>query len=137
MTSLLFDTSVLICHLRAEDPRCTSYIDQVAHGALGGVVAAISAGELYAGETLDADGESVLEALMSAFAVIPADQTICTQAGRLLRQFRRSHGMGLIDAVIAATALTVDCPLLTLNVRHFHFIPGVVVINPLLGTHPV
>ncbi len=136
MTSLLFDTSVLICHLRGEHPGCTRYVDQVAGGKLGGVIAAISAGELYAGESLDARGEAMLEALMSAFAVIPADQAVCIEAGRLVRQFRRSHGMGMIDAIIAATALSVDCPLLTLNARHFHFIPGVLVINPLIGTGP-
>lgn len=40
-------------------------------------------------------------------------------AGRLLSRFRASHGLELGDALMAATSITHQVPLWTLNVRHF------------------
>ncbi len=132
MTTLLFDTSVFICHLRGEDNHCTDYVQQVASRTLRGMISVVTVAELYAGEKITEDEEAVLDSLMKPFQVTDVDSEISMQAGRLVRQWRRSHGMGLLDAVIAATALTEGVPVLTLNAKHFYFIPGLVMINPVV-----
>ena len=40
----------------------------------------------------------------------------------LLRRYRLSYGLLIADAFIAATAFTVDCPLVTKNQRDYRFI---------------
>jgi predicted nucleic acid-binding protein len=132
VTTLLFDTSVFICHLRGEDNHCTDYVQQVASRTLRGMISVVTVAELYAGEKITEDEEAVLDSLMKPFQVTDVDSEISMQAGRLVRQWRRSHGMGLLDAVIAATALTEGVPVLTLNAKHFYFIPGLVMINPVV-----
>ena len=86
--------------------------------------------ELYAGEKLSEDGERIVDSLIQPFQTVDVGSDISIQAGRLVRRWRRSHGIGIIDAVIAATALVEEVPVLTLNAKHFHFIPGLVVLNP-------
>ena len=133
MTTLLFDTSVFICHLRGEDDRCTDYLQQVASGELTGIVSVLTLTELYAGEKLSQDGERIVDSLVQPFQTVDVGSDIAVQAGRLVRRWRRSHGIGAIDALIAATALVEEIPVITLNAKHFSFIPGLVVLNPLAG----
>lgn len=132
VSRLLFDTSVFICHLRGEDPRCTDYVQQVASGTLSGLLSVVTIAELYAGEKITDSEEAVLDSLMKPFQVIDVDSDISMQAGRLVRRWRRSHGMGLVDALITATALTEEVPVLTLNAKHFNFVPGLLMINPVV-----
>lgn len=130
MTTLLFDTSVLISHLRGEDEHCTKYVQQVAQGTLTGIISVLTITELYAAERLSEDGEHIVDSLILPFLAIDVESDISMQAGRLVRRWRRSHGIGVIDALIAATALTEEVPIVTLNTKHFKFIPGLVVLNP-------
>jgi predicted nucleic acid-binding protein len=44
---------------------------------------------------------------------------IATRGGLLRRDYGRSHGVGLNDALIGATALEMRLQLLTLNVKHY------------------
>ena len=130
MTTLLFDTSVFICHLRGEADRCTDYLQQVASGTLDGMISVVTIAELYAGEKITESDEAVLDSLIKPFQVVDVDTEMSIQAGRLVRQWRRSHGIGLVDALIAAAALIEQVPVLTLNTKHFYFIPGLITINP-------
>lgn len=130
MTTLLFDTSVFICHLRGEDQRCTAYLEQVASGTLDGMISVVTVAELYAGENITEKEEVILDSVMKPFQVTDITAQISMQAGRLVRRWRRSHGLGLLDALIATTALIEEVPVLTLNAKHFYFIPGLVTLNP-------
>ena len=51
------------------------------------------------------------------------DLTVALRAAELLRIYNRSHGVGAVDAVIAATAQVHDLPLVTLNLEHFPMFP--------------
>ena len=59
------------------------------------------------------------EALMRGLRWVPVDEEIARRAGTLGRRWRRSHGLGTMDLVIAATAQSVDARLGTSNVRHY------------------
>jgi hypothetical protein len=45
-------------------------------------------------------------------------------AGILKRDFGKSHGVGLADAILAATAQAEGAELATLNVKHYPMIKG-------------
>ena len=42
----------------------------------------------------------------------------------LLRGYRLSHGLLIADALIAATALSLDTSFVTKNQRDYHFVAG-------------
>jgi predicted nucleic acid-binding protein len=64
------------------------------------------------------------EALMRAIGWVPLGEQIARRAGRLGRDFRRSHGLATADLVIGATAQELGAELATSNVRHFPMFPG-------------
>jgi len=68
------------------------------------------------------------EYLENALVLLPVDGSVATRFGRLKAVM---EGGGLakadFDLMIAATALTRDLTLATLNLRHFDGIPGLVV----------
>lgn len=103
----------------------------MADSSLDGIISVATIAELYAGDKVRSEHEDIIHALLAPFDVVVIDPEISAEAGRLPRQWRQSHGLGLIDALIAATGLSQGVPVVTLNAKHFHFIPGFVVINPL------
>ena len=68
------------------------------------------------------------ERFLQRFQVHPIIEQISTTAFRLIREYRLSHGLLIPDALIAATALGLDCELLTKNHRDFRFIKGLQLI---------
>ncbi len=60
------------------------------------------------------------ERLLQALRWAPVDERVSRDAGELGRRFRRSHAhIGVADLLIAATCLSLDAALATMNVRHF------------------
>ena len=51
------------------------------------------------------------------------NETIGVVALDLIKNYHHSHGLGIPDALIAATALTEEIVLYTKNVKHFQMIP--------------
>jgi predicted nucleic acid-binding protein len=112
---VLFDTSVLIAHLRG-DRRATDLLVSVpTMERLASVLARVEIeGGMRSGERVSVAG------LMDGMRLVSVTDAIARRAGEHLRRFRRSHsGIDLVDYVVAATAEAYDVPLLTLNVRHF------------------
>ena len=65
-----------------------------------------------------------VEELLARFYIINLDPSITSRAVELVRLYRLSHGLQIPDALIAATALELNQPLVTKNFRHFRFITG-------------
>lgn len=57
-------------------------------------------------------------------AIMPLNEDISTQATSLVKQFALSHSLYMADALIAATALYHQMPLMTGNDKHFGIVPG-------------
>src|SRR4051812_12730 len=95
---LLLDTDVLIDYLR-ERPESVQFVETLESRA---VLSVITVAELYAG-VRDGQERAELESFVQRSVLIDLDEQICTAAGLLLRQYRKSHGVGLADALIAAT----------------------------------
>ncbi len=63
-----------------------------------------------------------LEQFLRRFRILKIDEKISDRAVELLQQYRLSHGLLIADALIAATALSWDCPLASKNQRDYRFI---------------
>lgn len=119
LNSILVDTDVLIDFLRGYDQAVT-FIDEFSpHIILSPIVVA----ELYAGVKGTRE-LNVLNNFVSLFRVVPIDSEIAKKAGLFKRDFGKSHGVGLADAILAATAEKENAGLKTLNVKHYPMIKG-------------
>ena len=115
--SILLDTDVLIDFLRGHGPAVSFLESNADHIILSSIVVA----ELYAGvRGGEKDRErTVLENLLSLFRVVPVSRDIAKLGGLYKRDYGRSHGVGIADAIVAATATLEDAEMKTLNVRHY------------------
>ena len=117
---LLLDTDVLIDFLRGQ-PQAVQLMEDTDcefH------VSAVSVAELYVG-VRDGQEREVLDQLMGLLRTIEISTEIAQQAGLWRREYGKSHGTGIIDALIAACADASQIPLATLNVKHFPMLPRV------------
>jgi predicted nucleic acid-binding protein len=63
--------------------------------------------------------QAALQDFISLFPVAPVTAEIGKAAGLYKRDYGRSHGVGLADAILAATAEAENAELKTLNTRHY------------------
>lgn len=63
-----------------------------------------------------------IEIFLGRFHVLGISELISDRAAQLLKQYRLSHGLLILDAIIAATALEANEPLISKNQRDFRFI---------------
>ena len=117
---LLLDTDVLIDFLRGQ-PQAVQLLEDTDcefH------VSAVSVAELYVG-VRDGREREVLDQLVGVLRTIEISTEIAQQAGLWRREYGKSHGTGILDALIAACADALQIPLATLNVKHFPMLPNV------------
>src|SRR4051812_46356028 len=117
----LFDTDVLVDYLRGYD-EAVAYVEE--HSATL-ATSELVVSELFAGAR-DGRERDALTTLLRAFDVLPIDGEIAEIGGLLRRDFGPSHGTGIVDALIAATAQRAAAALVTLNRRHFPMLRDVV-----------
>ncbi len=111
---LVVATDVLIDYLR-DRPQAVAFLEGTEQPL---ALSAITVAELYAG-VRDGEERQRLDAFVAAFAVLHLDRQSAQRAGLWRRQYGPSHGTGLADALIAASAEAADATLATLNRRHF------------------
>jgi hypothetical protein len=66
--------------------------------------------------------------LLSRFETAPVTRAVVDLAGELYRRWHPSHGTGIHDAMLAATALETGGKIYTLNVKHYPM-PDLVVVR--------
>ena len=71
-----------------------------------------------------------MERFLRAFRIYWPAEADMNRALQEFTGYRLSHGLGLVDALIAATALGRGEPLATFNVRHYQAVPGLVTVQP-------
>lgn len=117
----LFDSTVLIAHLRGVAPATALLRDAVRDDQAACSV--LSRVEIEGG--MRSSERAQVARLFAALRMEPATDAIARRAAEHLRAHRRSHpGIDLVDYVIAATAEIHDAELLTLNVKHFPMVSG-------------
>ncbi len=66
----------------------------------------------------------MLENFISLFRVAPVSAEIAKAGGLYKRDYGKSHGVGLADAILAATAEAENAELKTLNTKHYPMLKG-------------
>jgi len=111
----LFDTSILVEHLRGE-PRATSLLQSVPiRERLASVLTRIELeGGMRSGE------RQQVASLLGVLTLLPVTDAVARRAREQLRRIRRSQpGIALVDYAVGATAELNGAVLATLNIRHF------------------
>ncbi len=65
-----------------------------------------------------------IEKFLSRFQILKLTGQASDTAVDLLRRYRLSHGLLIADALIAATAVVLNAPLISKNQRDYQFIAG-------------
>ena len=118
---LLLDTDVIVDYLRGRED-AAAFLEARSETLL---VSAVTVAELFAG-VREGDERTALNAFLGAFEIVAIDRDIAEQGGLYRRKFGRSHGTGLADALIAASAAGRGASLATLNGKHFPMVADVV-----------
>ena len=90
-------------------------------GAWSALLSSITALELIAGARNQRE-VTELDILISAYEQIPPNADIAHRAYALMMTFARSHGLHVLDALIAATAIERAFTLVSKNRKHFQMI---------------
>jgi len=124
---ILLDTDVMIDLLRQIPPAMAWFetLDENEEIALPGYVVM----ELIQGCRNKEEQERLQRAVMPYGVVwpLPAD---CDRALELFLKYHLSHGAGLLDVLIAQTALALEVPLYTFNQKHYQFLSELQTIQP-------
>ncbi len=116
----LFDSTVLIAHLRGDERATTALLDALPGGAATSVVCRA---EVEGG--MRSHERSDVTRLFHGLDLLPVSDGVARLAGKRLREFRRSHrGIDVADYLIGATAEHHRAELVTLNVKHFPMFTG-------------
>ncbi len=119
----LLDTDILIDYLRNED-RAISFVEKAIKNVC--FISAMSVSELYVG-VREGKERYLLEQFFSAFEIININHDIAKIGGLYRRDYGKSHGVGLVDALIAAAVDSCGAQLATLNKKHYPMLKHVLV----------
>lgn len=122
---ILLDTSLIVDLIRRKD-RQNSYLAKVSNEYL--YISILTHTELYSGKSVwEKDyAQKELKSILSEISIIALDEKISQKAG-----FIKAHNpnIDLIDCIIAATAITEDLELATLNTKDFKTIKDLRIYN--------
>jgi predicted nucleic acid-binding protein len=71
-----------------------------------------------------------VDRLLSAFLVYWPTDAEMQQCMKQFTGYRLAHNLGILDALIAVTAVGRGEPLATFNVRHYRAVSGLMIVQP-------
>jgi len=117
--SILPDTDVLVDYFKGHAKAIAFVNANAARIILSSIVVA----ELFAGIRGRAEND-ILKKFIAIFPIIPVCSDIAVAGGLYKRDYGKSHGVGLADGIVAATAEAENAVLKTLNIKHYPMIKG-------------
>ena len=115
--TVLVDSDVLIEVSRGKDQDVLSRWTELSQSDVQILYSPVTAAELWAGAR--PREHEALTKLFLALVCVPVDSETSRQAGDYLRQYRKSHGLELGDALIASAALLNRAELWTRDQKHY------------------
>lgn len=70
------------------------------------------------------------QAMLSGWSIIWPDPASCDAAFKTFADIHLSNAIGVIDILVAQTAISRNLPLHTFNVKHYAAVPGLQTIQP-------
>ena len=116
---ILVDTDVLVDFFRGYKKAVTFINENSSRIIFSSIVVA----ELYAGVRNEEERKDI-DNFISLFHVVPVDTEIAKAVGLYKSQYGKSYGVGLADAILAATAHAEKAELKTLNTKHYPMLKG-------------
>jgi predicted nucleic acid-binding protein len=117
VTAVLVDSDILIEVSRGRSADIVSSWIDLSKSDAHVLYSPVSVAELWAGAR--PNEHDALNNVFRALTCAPIDEETGRQAGDYLRRFRRSHGIELADALIAAAAVLNNAELWTRNRKHY------------------
>ena len=121
----LVDTDIWIDFLRGT-PQAVTFVSKLPNEV---AISSISVAELYAGVRDGAETQALSD-LLDTLEVIDLHRDIAQAGGLIRREHGKAHGVGLNDALIAATAVNRNACLYTLNLKHYPSMRKTQVVQP-------
>ena len=115
----LCDSCILIDYLRGKEDVKQKLLNDRKQG-LG--MSAVTYMELMVG-ALNKREVALIKKAFADFEIIEISEAISIKARNLIEKFSKSHNLQIPDALIASTALELDLPLSTANLKDFQYIP--------------
>jgi predicted nucleic acid-binding protein len=128
--ALLLDTDIFVNFLRGQQEEALFFHRVFVRDEFDAFYSSITEVELYAAERIDDHQIEKIKSLLTALYRVEVNPAVAALAARLLAKFRKSNGLGMPDAIIAASSLTQGLVLVTRNARHYNYIPGLVISLP-------
>ena len=123
---MLLDSDIMVDCLRGHAP-ALAWLATIAQTRIG--LPGLVAMELLAG-CRNLTEQKTLEARLAAFATFWPTEADCQRAFVDFADYRLSHALGILDALIGQTAVGVGEPLATFNVKHYSVVRGLTTIQP-------
>ena len=117
---VIVDTDVIVEFLR-DSPDAAKALKAIKPENLA--ISAVTRMELLVGAWNNAELRKI-EKSLDAIQEISISEDISAKAVDLIRNYAKSHGLKIPDAIIAATAIDQSVHLFTYNIRDFKFIKG-------------
>jgi len=112
---MIFDSDVLVWASRG-NLNAARTID----AALDRALSIVSYMELVQGARSKLEARQIRQSLRQLqFRIVPLSEPIGATAAAIVEEHALAHGIQLVDALIAATAIETDHPLCTANIKHF------------------
>ena len=117
---ILCDTNVIIETLKGDD-KTIKIIERI--GLENIAISSVTVMELYFG-ALNKRELNKIKKYLKALNLVHFDNNVSELAVSLIESYSKSHGLQIPDAIIAATALSLEIKLFTLNLKDFRYIDG-------------
>ena len=124
---ILCDTNIFIEIYRRNDKVRTVLLEKIGYENI--VISDVTRAELFYGAINKAELQMIRKDI-SRIPILHIDPYISKMAVDIVEKYCLSHRTDLEDALIAASAISYDIKLYTLNVKDFAFIPELILYQP-------
>jgi len=122
---ILCDTKVIIEILKG-DEKTIKIMESI--GLENIAISSVTVMELYFGAFNKRELNKIKKHL-KALNIVHFDNDVSELAVNMIESYSKSHGLQIPDAIIAATALSLEIKLFTLNLKDFRYIDGLKVTS--------
>lgn len=115
--TVLIDSDIFIEVARGRDADVVSGWMKLIESDAAVLYSPVSVAELWAGAR--PKEHNALNQLFAGLSCVPIDEEVGRRAGLYVRDFKKSHGVAIADALIAASAILNSAELWTRNRKHY------------------